>query len=84
MDTKSAGALVAPVSIEAPSMKTVKILRRTVCGGEAVKPGDIVEASPADARFLVAIGKAEYSKPKPKRKAKSAPLNRQIEDMETR
>lgn len=68
-------------------MKFIKILRATVCDGESVKVGDIVEASPKAARFLVAIGKAEYTeKPKAKRgpKAKTAPVNRQVEDIETR
>jgi hypothetical protein len=38
----------------------IKILRNTVCGGEPVEAGDVVNASESDAKTLVAIKKAEY------------------------
>lgn len=37
----------------------IKILQRTVCDGENVGPGDVVSVSEKDARFLIALGKAE-------------------------
>ncbi len=37
----------------------IRILRDTVAGGQAVKAGDVIEASDADARYLLAVGKAE-------------------------
>lgn len=37
----------------------IRILRNTVAGGTSVKAGDVVEASEADARYLVAVQKAE-------------------------
>lgn len=37
----------------------IQILRDTVAGGQAVKVGDVIEASDADARYLLAVGKAE-------------------------
>lgn len=37
----------------------IRILRNTVVGGEAVKAGTVVEASEADARYLLAANKAE-------------------------
>ena len=43
----------------------IKILRGTVAGGVAVRPGDIVDASKADAKLLIAIGKAEAYVPAP-------------------
>ena len=37
----------------------IRILRGTVAGGQAVEAGQVVEASDADARYLLAAGKAE-------------------------
>lgn len=37
----------------------IQILRDTVVGGQAVKAGSVVEASEADARYLLAVKKAE-------------------------
>ena len=37
----------------------IRILRDTVVGGEAVKAGTVVKASEADARYLLAVKKAE-------------------------
>jgi len=37
----------------------IRITRQTVCGRRTVRPGDLVDASDADARYLIAIGKAQ-------------------------
>lgn len=37
----------------------IRILRDTVVGGKAVKAGQVVEASEADSRYLLAAKKAE-------------------------
>lgn len=37
----------------------IKVLKDTVAGGQAVKAGQVVDASDADARYLLAVGKAE-------------------------
>ena len=37
----------------------IQILRNTVAGGLAVEAGQVVEASDADARYLIAVKKAE-------------------------
>ncbi|KZL17537.1 hypothetical protein [Pseudovibrio sp. Ad37] len=37
----------------------IEILKRTVCGGEPVAPGDVVNASEKDAKFLINMKKAE-------------------------
>ena len=52
----------------------IKVLRGTVVGGERVAAGVTVEASKADAKYLINTGKAEEAKAKPKRgpKAKSS------------
>lgn len=55
--------------------QTIKILKKTVCGGKPVSPGDVVEASLGDARYLVNTNSAVlFEKPavevKPKRKTK--------------
>ena len=53
----------------------IKVLRGTVVGGERVAAGVTVEASKADAKYLISTGKAEEVKAKPKpakrQKAKS-------------
>ena len=36
----------------------IEILKRTVCDGEKVAPGDVVNASEKDAKFLINAGKA--------------------------
>jgi hypothetical protein len=48
------------------SVKTIRLLKRTVCGGVPVAPGDVVDASARDASYLVATGAAEYCEPKAK------------------
>ena len=69
-------------------MKTIQILKDTSCGGKYVQKGALVDASPVDAHYLVATGKAvEVEKPAPKPKAKrKAPANKMIDtaDIETR
>lgn len=69
-------------------MKTLEILKDTVCGGNHVKKGAVVDASPADAHYLVATGKAvKAEKPATKPKAKrKAPANKMVDpaDIETR
>ncbi|WP_109314750.1 hypothetical protein [Pseudovibrio ascidiaceicola] len=37
----------------------IEILKRTVCGGEPVAPGDVVNASEKDAKFLINMKKAK-------------------------
>lgn len=37
----------------------LKILRRTSIAGRPVLPGDVVDATDADARFLIGSGKAQ-------------------------
>jgi hypothetical protein len=37
----------------------IRILRQTMAGGCVVRMGDVIEASPSDARLLIGIGKAE-------------------------
>jgi len=52
--------------------KQIKILKHTMCGGKAVRPGDVVDAMLGDARYLVNTGAAEpfVEAEKPKRKNK--------------
>jgi hypothetical protein len=71
------------------SMKTITILKSTVCGGQSVKPGDVVEASARDAFYLIATKAAVPSdavEAVEKRGRKKAPVNRMIdaEDLESR
>lgn len=63
--------------------KTITILKSTVCGLRPVEPGDVVQASPADASFLVATRRAMYGgdiakEDQPKRGRKKSPENRMI------
>jgi hypothetical protein len=37
----------------------IRILRQTIAGGCVARMGDVIEASPDDARLLIGIGKAE-------------------------
>lgn len=59
LTTKNAGGLVSPAAIDEESMVSIKILKDTICGGEKVKAGQIVEASVKDAHLLLATKKAE-------------------------
>lgn len=43
----------------------IKVLKSTVVGGQAVKAGQVVDASDADARYLLAVHKAELSSESP-------------------
>ena len=53
----------------------IEILKRTVCDGEKVGPGDVVSASEKDAKTLIAMGKAENtSKAVGKAKADEKPV----------
>jgi hypothetical protein len=36
----------------------IKVLRQTVLAGQVVRIGDVIEASPSDAKILIGIGKA--------------------------
>jgi hypothetical protein len=49
---------------ESKTMK-IKILRNTVAGGKAVLEGDVLELSEQEAKYLVAIKKAEVYVPIP-------------------
>jgi hypothetical protein len=37
----------------------IRILRQTIANGCVARMGDVIEASPDDARLLIGIGKAE-------------------------
>jgi hypothetical protein len=39
----------------------IRILRQTSISGQTVRVGDVVEATPADARLLLAMGRAEQA-----------------------
>lgn len=61
----------------------VKFLKNTVADREPRKKGTCAEISEKDGRFLINIGAAEKAeKPKPKAKAKRAPVNRQVSEDE--
>ncbi len=45
-------------------MKSIKIIRATICNGEAAAEGAILEVSDADARLLIGYKKAELAKAK--------------------
>jgi hypothetical protein len=52
----------------------IRILYDTVAGGQSVKAGDVVEASEADIRYLVAVQKAELvTEPEPAPEPVEAP-----------
>lgn len=36
----------------------IQVLRQTMLAGSVVRVGDVIEASPPDAKFLIGIGKA--------------------------
>jgi hypothetical protein len=36
----------------------IKVLRQTMLAGQVIRLGEVHEASPADAKFLIGIGKA--------------------------
>jgi len=50
----------------------ILVTKNTVCGGERVKSGSVIDASDAEARFLMAIGKAKKAPVARKAKAKSS------------
>jgi len=53
----------------------IEILMGTVCGGQRVSPGAVIEATPVDARLLINLGKARKyvePSPEPKKITKSA------------
>lgn len=71
--------------------RTIKILKATVCGGLRVSPGDVVDASLGDARYLVNVKAAEpcerpAEKPRvaEKPKAERKPKNKMVTTLETR
>lgn len=51
----------------------IQILRNTVAGGLAVRAGQMVEASDADARYLLATGKATAAVAEPALEPLEAP-----------
>lgn len=65
-------------------MQTIKILKDTRCDGERVRAGEVIDAPGKDARFLIAIGKAEEAE-KPKKRPRK-PVDKAIdpETLETR
>ncbi|KZL21125.1 hypothetical protein PsAD2_00409 [Pseudovibrio axinellae] len=46
----------------ANAKKKIVIVKRTVCDGENVGPGDVVNAPEKEANFLINLGKAEETK----------------------
>jgi len=50
-------------------MKSIKIIRATVCDGKQAHIGEILEVSDADARMLFSYKKAE---PAPEKKSKAS------------
>ena len=62
----------------------IRVLRQTMLSGRVVKAGDVLEASPSDARLLIGIGKAvevaaapvKIEEPVEAPKPKSAPKRR--------
>ena len=63
MDTQSNRHLIGGLGKLSNETVTIKIIRGTVVNGESVKVGQRVQCSPADARYLKAIGKAEDAPP---------------------
>lgn len=68
LDVSNSGALCVPVSIPTGETMKIQIIRNTVCGGEAVSVGDVVNASDSDARILINSGKAVKCEEKSKAK----------------
>jgi hypothetical protein len=65
-------------------MKTIKLLGSTVCGGERVKKGQVVEASDKDAFYLIHSGAAVACDPEKESEKKApakkkAPANKAVE-----
>ena len=58
LNTKSAGAMVAPVEGNVEMVK-VKITQTTVCGGVKVKTGQVVDVTESEGRLLINLKKAE-------------------------
>lgn len=56
----------------------IKILRSTVCGGEVVEAGQIVEASERDAALLIVLGKAIPVKDNGEKRTIEAPENTEL------
>lgn len=61
--------------------KRIKLKTSTVCGGKPVKAGAEVDASFADAHFLVRSGKAEMVEPK---KAEPKKVSTKVQEGEKR
>ena len=58
LSTKTAGALFAPAE-GVGEMAKIKILKNTVCSGQKVKTGQVIETTETEAILLINIGKAE-------------------------
>lgn len=58
----------------------VKILKSTVGDGQNLKAGQECDLSDRDARFLIAIGKAEPAEEKKARGKKAANVDRNVDD----
>lgn len=56
----------------------ILILKNTICGGTAVEVGDIVEASSADARLLIAMHKAVKAIAQPAIETTDAPPKAEV------
>jgi len=69
-------------------VKTITMIKSTVCGGQSVKPGEVVEASDRDAFYLVATkaAKLEGDAPVEKKTRGRKPANRMVgeEELESR
>lgn len=67
----------------------IRILKATVCGGQVVAAGQVVEATLSDARYLVNTGRAEPCEAQenaPKGKAPKRTINKMVDadGLETR
>jgi hypothetical protein len=70
MDTQKNANIVKGSKMAQQETVLIKITRGTFVNGEYAKKNSKVECSPADARFLIGIGKAEEANP---RKARAKP-----------
>jgi hypothetical protein len=62
----------------------IKMIKASNCDGKPVQPGDVVDASNKDGRFLVALGFAEPHTEQKRGRPKKAPVNRMDDGIDTR
>ena len=77
------GGVSAPPNQKDMDMQKIKLLKSTVCGGKNVQCGEVVEASPKDAFYLLTTGAAvEYVEPVKTTRKTKAPSNKMVEEQE--